>query len=73
MTGPKGVFNCYFLISLALRFGVNHQDLVVAENKAARIYVIPEIKIHLTYIIPNINKIKQHVVKTKQALVKVRT
>jgi len=35
MVGPKGVFNCYFLISLVLKFGVNHQDLVVGENDAA--------------------------------------
>ena len=65
MAGPKGVFKCYFLISLVLTFGVNHQDLVVGENDAARVYAFPEIRIHTVYISQNINKIKQHVVKEK--------
>ena len=33
-----------FLISLVLTFGVNHQDLVVVENFAARVYANPNIK-----------------------------
>jgi len=44
MAGPKEVLNCYFLISLVLTFGVNHQDLVVGENVEARVHLIPEIK-----------------------------
>ena len=35
MAGAKGVFNCYFLISLVLTFGVNHRDLVVGDNDAS--------------------------------------
>jgi len=58
MAGPKGVFKCYFLISLVLTFGVNEQDLVVGENVAARVYPTPEIRIHPIYISPNINNIK---------------
>ena len=50
MADAKGVFNCYFLISLVLTFAVNHQDLVVGENVVARVYLIPEIKIRLIYI-----------------------
>jgi len=44
MAGLKGVFNCYFLISLMLTISVSHQDLVVGENVEARVYAIPEIK-----------------------------
>jgi len=57
-----GVFNYYFLISLVLTFGVSHQDLVVVENVATRVYVIPEIKFHPVYI----KKSKYHVVKEKR-------
>jgi len=66
MAGPNGVFNCYFLISLVLTFGVNHQDLVVGEKGALRVYAIPEIKLHPIYISSNINNIKHHVVKEKK-------
>ena len=65
MAGPKG-FNCYFLISLVLTFGVNHQDLVVGENDAARVYTIPEIRIHSIYISSDIINIKYHVVREKK-------
>ena len=63
LAGPQGLFNCYFLISLVLTFGVNHQDLVVGENDAARVYPIPEIRIHSIYISPDIINIKYHFVK----------
>ena len=58
MAHPKGVFNCYLLISLVLTFGVNHQDLVVGENDAARVYPIPEMRIHSIYINSDIINIK---------------
>ena len=57
--GPKNVIQLLFFN----QFGVNHQDLVVGENDAARVYVIPEIKIHPIYISPSINNIKYYVVK----------
>jgi len=66
MAGPKGVFNCYFLINLVLTFGVNHQDLVVKENDAARVYPILEIRIHSIYISPDIINIKYYVVREKK-------
>ena len=50
MTGPKGGFNCYFVISLVLTFGVNYQDLDVGENAAAKVYAVPEIKIQFTLV-----------------------
>ena len=67
MACPKGVFNCYFLTSLVLTFGVNHQNLVVGENVSARVYAIPEIKIHPIYIKKyKYNYIKYHAVKDKK-------
>jgi len=50
MAGPKEYSIVNFLISLVLMFGVNHQNLVVGKNVAARVYAIPEIKIHQIYI-----------------------
>jgi len=59
MADPKGVFNCYFSISLVLTLGVKNQDLVVGENVAARVYAILEIEIHPIYI----KKCKYHYIK----------
>ena len=72
--GPKGIFNCCFLINLPLTIGVNHQDLVVRENDAARVYPTLEIRINSIYISPDIINIKCHVVreKKKQTLVRIR-
>ena len=65
-SGPKGVFNCYFLISFVLTFGVNHQDLVVGENDAARVNPNPEIRIHSIDNSPYIIIIKYYVVREKR-------
>ena len=66
MAGPEGLFNCYFVISLVLTFGVNHQDLVVGENDAARVYLIPEKRIYSIYINSDIINIKYHVLREKK-------
>ena len=56
----NGAFNSVviFLITLVLTFGVNGHDMVVGENDAARVYLIPERRIHPIYISSNINDIK---------------
>ena len=66
MTGPKECSIVNFLNSFVLTLGVNHQDLVVAENYAARVYPIPEIRSHSIYISPDIINIKYHVVREKK-------
>jgi len=40
--------------------------LVVGENDAARVYPIPEIRIHSIYISSDIINIKYHVVREKR-------
>ena len=55
-----------FFKKLVLTFGVNHQDLVVGENNAARVYPIPEKRIHSIYINSDIINIKYHVVREKK-------
>ena len=64
MAGRKGYSIVNLLISLVLTLGVNHQDLVVGENVAARVYANPEIKIHPIYV----KKYKYHVVKKKKKI-----
>ena len=49
-----------------LAFGFNHQDLVVRENDAARVYPIPEMRIHSIDINSEIINIKYHVVREKK-------
>ena len=44
-------------------FCVNHQDLVVGENDAAKVYPISEIRIHYIYISLDIINLKDHVMK----------
>ena len=66
MVDPKGVFKCYFFIKLVLTFGVYHQDLVVGENDAARVYAILEIIIYSIYLSPDIINIKYHVVRENE-------
>jgi len=46
---PTGI-QLLFVVSLVMTFGVNHHDLVVEENVAARVYAIPEIIIPPMYI-----------------------
>ena len=66
MAGPKRVINCYFKINLVLTFVVNHQDLVVGENDAGRVYPIPEIRIHSICDSSDIINIKNLVVREKK-------
>ena len=48
-------YSIVILISLVLTCGVNHQGLVVGDNVAARVYVVPEIKKSIQFTLRTAN------------------